>query len=106
MKRPILAAVALLASCSPPPRPEPVPRVEAPPPAPVIVVPEPPRDQCGAEALQYLVGKPKTEIPVPVVIDNRRVTCTTCPITEEYVPKRLNIFFDADTGLVKEVRCG
>ena len=109
MKRATFAAVglaALAASCAPASQPPPLPLVEPPPHPPVMVVPEPPRDQCGAEALQNLVGKPKTEIPVPVVIDNRRVTCTTCPITEEYVAKRLNIFFDADTGLVKEVRCG
>lgn len=109
MKRATFAAfvlAALAASCASSPRPEPLPRVEPAPPAPVVVVPEPPRDQCGAQALQHLVGKPRTEIPVPVEIDNRRVTCTTCPITEEYGPKRLNIFFDANTGLVKEVRCG
>lgn len=110
MTRTTLAAFALAllaASCSPAAQPAPLPHVEPPPHPPVLIVPpEPPRDQCGAAALQHLVGKPKTEIPVPVEIDNRRVTCTTCPITEEYVAKRLNIFFDEDTGLVKEVRCG
>jgi hypothetical protein len=37
---------------------------------------------------------------------NRRVTCTTCPITQDYAPGRLNIFFNAQSGLVEQVRCG
>lgn len=63
-------------------------------------------DMCKAEPLQWLVGKPKTEIPVPVEVVNRRVTCTTCPVTEDYSPYRLNIFFNAETDLVETVRCG
>ncbi len=63
-------------------------------------------DMCKAEPLQWLVGKPKTEIPVPVEVANRRVTCTTCPVTEDYSPYRLNIFFNAETDLVETVRCG
>ena len=63
-------------------------------------------DLCRAAPLQSLVGQPRTEIPVPVDVINRRVTCTTCPITEDYSPYRLNIFFDQQTGIVEEVRCG
>jgi len=63
-------------------------------------------DPCGAVELQWLVGKPKTDIPVPVQVVNRRVACTTCPVTEDYSPTRLNIFFNADTDLVEQVRCG
>jgi hypothetical protein len=63
-------------------------------------------DLCRAGELQHLVGQPRTEIPVPVDVINRRVACTTCPITEDYSPYRLNIFFDQDTGIVEEVRCG
>ncbi|MDP1632018.1 MAG: I78 family peptidase inhibitor [Caulobacter sp.] len=68
--------------------------------------PPPPPDSCGANRLQGLVGKPKTEIPVPVDPSRRRVACTTCPVTLDYRPERLNIFFDAETGIVKEVKCG
>ena len=48
----------------------------------------------------------QSEIPVPVNVVNRRVTCTTCPITEDFSPYRLNIFFNAQTDIVEQVRCG
>lgn len=63
-------------------------------------------DLCRARDMQWLVGKPKAEIPVPVQVVNRRVTCTTCPVTEDYSAHRLNIFYDRETGLVEQVRCG
>ena len=95
----------LLASCGgreelPPPVPAPAPR---PPPA---APPPPPADTCGARAHQHLVGRPRSEIPVPVNPSRQRVACTGCPITQDYSPERLNFFFDADTGIVREVRCG
>ncbi|WP_235560404.1 DUF1996 domain-containing protein [Brevundimonas sp. Leaf363] len=63
-------------------------------------------DLCKANDLQWLVGRPKTEIPVPVEVVNRRVTCTTCAITEDYSAYRLNIFFNDQTGKVEQIRCG
>lgn len=66
----------------------------------------PTADLCRAGDLQYLVGKPKTDIPVPVDVVNRRVTCTTCPVTEDFSPYRLNIFFNERTEIVEQVRCG
>lgn len=63
-------------------------------------------DLCRASDLQWLVGKPRTEIPVPVEVVNRRVVCTTCPVTEEYSAYRLNIFYNQETDLVEQVRCG
>jgi hypothetical protein len=66
----------------------------------------PTADICRAGELQWLVGRPKTEIPVPVEVANRRVTCTTCPVTQDYSPHRLNILFNGQTGLVEQVRCG
>ncbi len=67
---------------------------------------DPTADLCKAGELQWLVGKPKTEIPVPVQVVNRRVACTTCAITEDYSPYRLNIFFNERTEIVEQVRCG
>ncbi|WP_292054180.1 MULTISPECIES: hypothetical protein [unclassified Brevundimonas] len=65
-----------------------------------------PGDQCGALDLQWLIGRLRTEIPVPVDVSRRRVTCTQCAITEDHVPYRLNIFYDRQTGRIQSVRCG
>jgi hypothetical protein len=52
------------------------------------------------------VGRPKTDIPVPVDPSNRRVVCTTCPMTQEFMPRRQTVLFDANSGLITEARCG
>jgi len=118
-----LALVCGLAACSstpsyptttPPSPPPPTVQVPAPQPAPVAPrspAPAPPpqasaHDQCGAAEMQRLVGRPRTEIPVPVDPSRQRVACTSCPVTQDYNPARLNFFFDADTGIIKQVRCG
>jgi hypothetical protein len=106
----VLAALMALAGCSPQPRlpialprtdGQPPPRPAAPPPAPAPVA-----DSCGARPLQSLIGRPRTEIPVPIHPERQRVMCTTCPMTMDYAPERLNFLFDASTGLIKEIRCG
>jgi hypothetical protein len=53
-----------------------------------------------------LIGRPRTLIPVPLDPRRQRVACTTCPITEDFDPSRLNFFFDAQSGLIRQVRCG
>jgi hypothetical protein len=63
-------------------------------------------DLCGAKPLQYLVGRPRTEIPVPLEPSKRRVLCTSCAATQDYNPNRQNIIFDAETGIIKSVNCG
>lgn len=63
-------------------------------------------DMCKANDLQWLVGRSRTEIPIGADIVNRRVLCTTCPVTQDFSPYRLNIFFNADTDKVELVRCG
>lgn len=63
-------------------------------------------DLCKAREHQYLVGQPTSRIPVPVEVVNRRVACTTCPVTQDFSPYRLNFFFNAKTDLVEQVRCG
>jgi hypothetical protein len=103
----LAASLALvLTACSstssqvtPPPAPPPI--ASRPPPAP-----EPVRDQCGAAQLQGLVGRPRSEIPIPIDPTKQRVACTTCPVTMDFSPQRLNFFFDAATGIIKEIRCG
>jgi len=104
VKRLIILAVLVLTSCASPPAPTPPPPVAELPTIPLP--PPPPPDSCGAGQMQWLVGEPKSRIPIPTDPGKRRVACTTCPVTMDYNPARLNIFFDADTGLVKEVKCG
>jgi hypothetical protein len=65
-----------------------------------------PDDMCEAKSLQYLVGKSRSDIPVPLDPSKRRVTCTTCPMTMDFRFDRVNILFDKVTGIIKEVRCG
>ena len=94
------------APAAPPAAVQPPPQAAAPQPMPAPPSPPTARDQCGAAALQRLVGRPRSEIPVPLEPSRQRVACTTCPITEDYNPARLNFFFDAQTGLIREIRCG
>ena len=103
----ITALVFALTACVPveAPAPPPPPLVAPAPPPPPPPPPEPP-DYCGAKSLQYLVGQHRTKIPVPVNPSARRVTCTTCPVTMDYSPYRLNILYDQATGIIKEVKCG
>lgn len=107
----IAAALLLVAGCAGKDEPPPPPTYSTIPP-PMETAPEPvptdtrPKDACGAADMQRLVGRPRSEIPVPVNPNARRVTCTTCPVTMDYRADRLNIFFDADTGIIKEVKCG
>lgn len=63
-------------------------------------------DQCNAGEYQYLVGQPRSRIPEKPAGATWRVTCTSCPITMDYSPARMNIFYDEETEIVEEVRCG
>jgi len=102
----VLIAVLALSGCASP-RPEPFARPSA---AARIAAPARPSiptvDSCGLAELALLIGKPKTEIPVPVEPSRRRVYCATCMVTDDLVPERQNIVFDPDTGLVVALSCG
>ncbi len=126
MKRTLILGFAImaLAGCSstpddvvqPAPRAQPGPAMQTPvyrppverPPAPAPQAEYKPMadDQCGAVALQYLVGKPRTDIPVPLDPGSRRVVCSSCIVTQEYRADRQTITFDSDTGLISSVKCG
>lgn len=68
--------------------------------------PPPGENECRASDYRHLVGRPKSEIPATPAGATWRVTCSTCPVTMDYNPKRLNIVFDDATGVVKQVSCG
>ena len=95
-----------------PPPPPPPPPAYHPPAQPPAQSPVKPafkplaNDTCGANDLQYLIGKPRTDIPVPLQPSSRRVVCSTCVTTQEYRADRQTIVFDTDTGLIKSVTCG
>jgi hypothetical protein len=76
------------------------------PAAPISVPPPPPPDQCGAYELAWLVGRPRTEIPVPVQPSRRRVVCESCPRTLDFRPDRVTIEYNAGSGRVTKVSCG
>lgn len=113
----VLVAAIWTAGCASP-KPAPVvPAVEptvAPEPVVLPSEPAPPPsgvnridgDLCKADDHQWLVGRSRAEIPVPVDVVNRRVTCTTCPMTDDYSPYRLNILFNQASGRIEQVRCG
>ena len=105
----------LLAACTGPAYPVSGPVAPSPPVAPPTAVarlatpiPRPAETvkECGAAALQGLIGRPRTEVPVPLDPGRQRVACTTCPAADNVDPGRLNSLFDAQTGLIKDVRCG
>lgn len=113
MKRFLVAGVVLvLASCSSaPPEPAPMPPPATPTAPPAVALPTPPqqqaeKDECGLKDAQAFVGKNRTELPAPVDPSRWRVACTTCPVTMDYRPDRLNILFNPDTGVVQQVKCG
>ena len=76
-------------------------------PAPISVPPplSAPPDQCGAWELQGLIGQHRTAIPVPVQPNRRRVICTTCPRTREFIATRMTIEFDPASERVTSVAC-
>ena len=99
----LLALSARAPAPGPAAPPAPTPVAEA----PTVPLPPPPEpDSCKAADFKYLIGRNKSEIPVPTDPSRRRVTCTSCPVTMDFRPERLNILFDAETGVVKEVKCG
>ena len=60
---------------------------------------------CGAAGSQSLIGR--NVAAVSFASDaNVRVACTTCAVTMDYNPDRMNVFFDQDTGRIERVTCG
>jgi hypothetical protein len=115
MIKKILIFISLLVVVGCSSTPEPKKTVPKPSSAPVVARPNPIKtpdfkpvdtDQCKAKALQYLVGKSRTEIPIPLEPSQRRVLCSTCAATLDFRADRQTIVFDTDTGLIKSVNCG
>jgi len=89
-----LAAVGLLSACAPTTGSEPATQPSDGPTA------------CKADQYQRYVGRNRSELPQTPAGETWRVTCTTCPVTMDYNPSRLNIVYDQATGVIREVKCG
>jgi hypothetical protein len=63
-------------------------------------------DQCLASEHQDLVGQNRSQIPPAPSGATWRVTCTSCAMTMDYRPDRLNILYDQQSNIVREVKCG
>ncbi|RZJ42940.1 MAG: hemolysin [Brevundimonas sp.] len=85
-----LAAAALAAACAPTPSPE---------------TPGTGAQQCNAEASQSLIGSHVGAVDFAAGA-NVRIACTTCAVTMDYNPNRLNVFFVEETGIIERVTCG
>ncbi len=72
--------------------------------ASATVAPRP--DTCGAAHLAWMVGRPRTEIPVPVDFSNRWVRSSAAAAPPGVRPERLNIVYDPATQRVQAVACG
>lgn len=62
--------------------------------------------QCRADQYQRFIGRNRSELPARPANETWRVTCTTCPVTMDYNGSRLNILYDQQTGIIREVKCG
>lgn len=106
MRRAAVLSGLLLFGCASPPPPAPPPAPTAPPATVAPPPADPTPDACGAGQHQNLVGRPRTQIPIPIKPALQRVACDSCPITMDFNPDRLNFFFDAATGRITKIACG
>lgn len=79
-----------LAGCEPTPEPGPKP--------------PPPSDECGASALQDLVGQDRSVLARMKFAAPVRVIGPNMAVTADYRPERLNIEYDAK-GTITELAC-
>lgn len=96
MRRFVIAAALLTASACAPVDSE----------APIIREPGVPDGwRCDANASRSLIGQHVGAVSFPRDAPVR-VVCTTCPVTFDYRPERLNVRFDEATGIIRSVDCG
>ncbi len=89
-----LATAGLLAACAP---------MED---STVAPTPSDGPSQCKADQYQRYVGRNRSELPAKPASETWRVTCTTCLVTMDFNPTRLNVVYDEATGIIREVKCG
>jgi nitrous oxide reductase accessory protein NosL len=62
--------------------------------------------QCKADAYRSYIGKNRSELPAAPASETRREVCTTCAMTMDFNPNRVNIVYDANSNLITQVKCG
>lgn len=74
--------------------------------APVTETPgEPIPQRCDAAGARSLIGSHVGAVTFPAGA-TVRIVCTTCPVTKDLRPDRLNVRFDEATGIIRSVDCG
>jgi hypothetical protein len=63
-------------------------------------------DSCHARDHAALVGQDFKQAPIAPAGKVIRVVCSTCPMTMDFNAERLNVIYDADTGVVGKLTCG
>ncbi len=61
--------------------------------------------RCDAAAARSLIGSHIGAVSFPQGA-NVRIVCTTCPMSKDLRPDRLNVRFDEATGIIESVDCG
>ncbi|WP_029087336.1 hypothetical protein [Brevundimonas aveniformis] len=93
----LMSSLFLAAGCVPVPPP---PQIGGPDPVP------PENDQCRAAVHQTLIGRHRSEIPATPPGATWRVSCSSCAVTMDYNPRRMNIVYDDRTEIIQSVSCG
>src|SRR5688500_10055383 len=92
-------SLALLTACATPP-----PVTVVPPPQPPM--PPPSEDTCRAATYATYIGDDYRTVPPAPQGQVFRVVCTTCAMTMDFNPQRLNFFYDQTTGRIVRLSCG
>lgn len=62
-------------------------------------------DQCKASEYQALVGHTISELPDRPEGATWRLKCSTCPVTSDLRPNRLNVSYDEVTKIIDDISC-
>ena len=69
-------------------------------------IPQEGEDQCGGRSLAALIGQPVSQAPQPSPNRPMRVVAEGDPVTMDYAPQRLNIYYDRGNGRITRIKCG
>ena len=67
---------------------------------------EPGSDTCNARSFAFLLGRLANEAPRHLQGRAHRIAGLRAPLTADYGPGRINIFFDERTERIVGIRCG